>query len=112
MRIITFKLPDSLLAELDRYALKHGMSRTGVIREAIRYYLTHNHEPRKHRFTIKRVILDPPEQQSEQLSSNGWHDCSKLRQLRSEGMSWYAIGRKYATAYGWVKKWYLRNCTT
>ncbi len=35
MRVITFKLSDEIVEVLDRYALKHKMSRSEVIRLAI-----------------------------------------------------------------------------
>ena len=39
MRIVTFKVDEDLLYLLDRYARSIGVSRSDVIREAIREYL-------------------------------------------------------------------------
>ncbi len=55
--IVTFKLPYRLLEELDRYALMHEVSRSEVIRAAIRHYLSNNDPPSKPCIRVKRVIL-------------------------------------------------------
>ncbi len=56
MRIVTFKIPESMLEELDRYALIHGMSRSDVIRLAIRRLMQES--PRAvPKYRIRRVIL-------------------------------------------------------
>lgn len=39
--IVSFRLEPSLLEELDRVSKEEGKTRTGVIKEAIRYYLQH-----------------------------------------------------------------------
>jgi len=39
MRVVTFKLPDKLLRELDAYAMNHWLSRSDVIREALECFL-------------------------------------------------------------------------
>lgn len=41
--VISFRLEPSLLEELDRVCREEGKTRTGLIREAIRYYLQHIH---------------------------------------------------------------------
>lgn len=41
--VISFRLETSLLEELDRVSKEEGKTRTGVIKEAIRYYLQHVH---------------------------------------------------------------------
>ncbi len=41
--VISFRLEPSLLEELDRVSKEEGKTRTGVIKEAIRYYLQHIH---------------------------------------------------------------------
>ncbi len=41
--VISFRLEPSLLEELDRVAKEEGKTRTGMIKEAIRYYLQHIH---------------------------------------------------------------------
>jgi len=55
-RIVTFKLPENLLEELDRYALVHGMSRSDVIRLAIQKLIKETARPVP-RYRIKRVVL-------------------------------------------------------
>lgn len=39
MRIVTFKIEEDLLEELDRYASMTGESRSEVIRKALRYLI-------------------------------------------------------------------------
>lgn len=41
--VISVRLEDSLLDELNRFAKTEGKSRTAVIKEAIRFYLKHAH---------------------------------------------------------------------
>jgi len=41
--VISLRIEPSLLEELDKVAREEGKSRTGVIKEAIRYYLQHIH---------------------------------------------------------------------
>jgi metal-responsive CopG/Arc/MetJ family transcriptional regulator len=39
MMVITVKLPEELLIELDEYAVNHRLYRSEVIREALKFYL-------------------------------------------------------------------------
>jgi len=39
MRVITFKLEEELLQKLDLYAINSGVTRSEVIREALKEYL-------------------------------------------------------------------------
>jgi len=41
--VISLRIEPSLLEELDKVAREEGKSRTGVIKEAVRYYLQHIH---------------------------------------------------------------------
>ncbi len=41
--VISVRLEDSLLDELNKFAKSEGKSRTAVIKEAIRFYLRHVH---------------------------------------------------------------------
>ncbi len=41
--VISFRLEPSLLEELDRVSREEGKTRTGIIKEAVRYYLQHIH---------------------------------------------------------------------
>ncbi len=41
--VISFRLEASLLEELDRVSKEEGKTRTGIIKEAIKYYLQHIH---------------------------------------------------------------------
>ena len=40
MRVVTFKLDEDLLQKLDLYAVNSGLTRSQVIREALKRYLT------------------------------------------------------------------------
>ncbi|MCG2868273.1 MAG: ribbon-helix-helix protein, CopG family [Candidatus Nanopusillus sp.] len=42
MRVVTIKIEEDLLKEIDEYAEKHGLYRTEVIRLAIREFLRPN----------------------------------------------------------------------
>ncbi len=44
MRVVTFKLDESILEKLDKYAMRTGRSRSEVIRKAIEMLLS-NEEP-------------------------------------------------------------------
>ncbi len=55
IRIVTFKLPDSLLEELDMYALKHGISRSDAIRLAIKNLISQRYT--RPRYRVKRIVL-------------------------------------------------------
>jgi len=56
MRIVSIKIPENLLEELDSYAYRNNMSRSDVIRLAIKTYLANNNTP-KPKIKIKRVAL-------------------------------------------------------
>jgi len=56
MRIVSIKIPENLLEELDSYAYRNNMSRSDVIRLAIKTYLASNNTP-KPKIKIKRVAL-------------------------------------------------------
>ncbi|PVU76239.1 CopG family transcriptional regulator [Sulfolobus islandicus] len=40
MRIVTFKLEEELLQQLDLYCINNKLDRSSVIREAIKFYLS------------------------------------------------------------------------
>jgi len=40
MRIVTFKLEEELLQQLDLYCINNKLDRSSVIRQAIRFYLS------------------------------------------------------------------------
>jgi len=40
MRIVTFKLEEDLLEQLDLYCINNKLDRSSVIRQAIRFYLS------------------------------------------------------------------------
>ena len=40
MRIVTFKLEEKLLQQLDLYCINNKLDRSSVIREAIKFYLS------------------------------------------------------------------------
>ncbi len=56
MRVVTFKLPERLLEELDVYAVRHGMSRSDVIRLAIKNLIRESARVRP-KYKIKRIVL-------------------------------------------------------
>ncbi|PUA33607.1 MAG: hypothetical protein B7O98_04105 [Zestosphaera tikiterensis] len=56
MRIVSIKIPENLLEELDSYAYRNNMSRSDVIRLAIKTYLANNNTP-KPKIKIRRVAL-------------------------------------------------------
>ena len=56
MRIITIKIPERMLEELDMYALRHDLSRSEAIREAIRQHIILGAYP-KIKVNVKRVVL-------------------------------------------------------
>ncbi len=41
VRVVTFKVDEELLAVLDLYAINNRLHRSEVIREAIKFYLSH-----------------------------------------------------------------------
>jgi len=47
VKVVTFKLPEELLKELDAYAMNHRLSRSDVIREALEYFLERNYAKRR-----------------------------------------------------------------
>ena len=57
MRVVTFKLRDEELEELDKYAVRVGKTRSDVIREAIRQYIRGNGSLPPIRYRIRRVVL-------------------------------------------------------
>jgi len=56
VRIVTFKLPDKLLEDLDLQALKEGRPRSEVLRDAIKNYLSSSSRPHL-KFRVKRIVL-------------------------------------------------------
>lgn len=57
MRVITFKVDESLLEELDRFAKIFGVSRSEIIRNALSNYLKSARIIRKNNVNIKKVML-------------------------------------------------------
>jgi len=56
MRVVTFKAPEKLIEEVDKLALKSGVTRSDIIREAIKEYLRKT-RGKKPKFRVKRVVL-------------------------------------------------------
>lgn len=56
MRIVTFKLEEALLEELDRKARELNITRSEAIRLAIKDFLK-NPAPRTRRWRVRRVVL-------------------------------------------------------
>ncbi|MCD6428479.1 MAG: ribbon-helix-helix protein, CopG family [Desulfurococcales archaeon] len=57
MRVVTFKLRDEELEELDRFAARSGLTRSDVIRRAIREYIRGNGQIPPIRYRIRKVVL-------------------------------------------------------
>jgi metal-responsive CopG/Arc/MetJ family transcriptional regulator len=55
MRVITFKVDERLLRELDAYCIRHRKPRSEVIRTAVKEYLDRN---RKSGLNVKVVRLE------------------------------------------------------
>ncbi len=49
MRVITVKMPEEMVEEIDKYAMKHGLHRSEVIRAAIIYFLINEHQKQEQR---------------------------------------------------------------
>lgn len=47
MRVVTFKAPEDLVEQMDHYAMRHGITRSELIRVAIESYLKGKIEPPK-----------------------------------------------------------------
>jgi len=56
VRVVTFKLPERLLEQLDTYAIKTGMNRSDIIRLAIKNFIRESSRPRP-KYRVKRVVL-------------------------------------------------------
>ena len=56
MRVITLKVDEKLLEELDRYAMRNGMTRSEAIRKAIKEFLR-RHGVRRFKFSVRRVVI-------------------------------------------------------
>ena len=58
LRVVTFKIDETLLEELDRYAARVGLARSDVIRKAIIEYIRGGSKERKTRLRIRKVVVD------------------------------------------------------
>ncbi len=56
MRVVTFKIDERLLEELDRYALSLGMTRSDAIRKAI-VDMLRGGNGRRYKYRIRKVII-------------------------------------------------------
>ena len=57
MRVITFKIDDDLLSELDKYAMRNSMTRSEAIRRAINELLRREFRPRVFRIRVRKVVV-------------------------------------------------------
>ncbi|MEM1982992.1 MAG: ribbon-helix-helix domain-containing protein [Sulfolobales archaeon] len=57
LRIVTFKIDEVLLEEVDRVAKTFGISRSEIIRDALSSYLRSIRVVRKNNINIKKVTL-------------------------------------------------------
>ena len=58
MRVITFKISDRLLDELDAFCFRHNKPRSEIIRKAIEEYLL-NHGKIMSKVKVRYVRLEP-----------------------------------------------------
>ena len=57
MRVVTFKVDERLLDELDRYAARKRITRSEAIRRAINELLRREFRPRVFRIRVKKVVV-------------------------------------------------------
>lgn len=57
MRVVTFKIDELLLEEVDRFAKMFGISRSEIIRDALSNYLRSMRTVKKNNVNIKKVTL-------------------------------------------------------
>jgi len=57
VRVITFKIDDDLLSELDKYAMRNSMTRSEAIRRAINELLRREFRPRVFRIRVRKVVV-------------------------------------------------------
>ncbi|MCD6278860.1 MAG: ribbon-helix-helix protein, CopG family [Desulfurococcales archaeon] len=57
MRVVTFKIRDEELEELDRFAARSGLTRSDVIRKAIKEYIRGNARLPPIRYRIRKIVL-------------------------------------------------------
>ncbi|MCS7108578.1 MAG: ribbon-helix-helix domain-containing protein [Sulfolobales archaeon] len=57
MRVVTFKIDEILLEEVDKVAKMFGMSRSEIIRDALSSYLRSVKTVKKNNVNIKKVTL-------------------------------------------------------
>ncbi len=57
MRVVTFKMDENLLEELDRYAVRNGLTRSDVIRRAIIELLRNSSNGSRIRYRIRKIVL-------------------------------------------------------
>jgi len=60
VKIVTFKVPERLLARLDELALREGVTRSDILRAAIKLYIREVEEAskrKKPRIRVKHIIL-------------------------------------------------------
>jgi len=54
---VTFKIRDEELEELDRFAARSGLTRSDVIRKAIKEYIRGNARLPPIRYRIRKIVL-------------------------------------------------------
>ena len=57
MRVVTFKIDEELLIQLDNFAVSHGLTRSDVIRMAIKWFLTQDPPRSRVKIRIRKVVL-------------------------------------------------------
>lgn len=57
MRVVSFKVEEELLEQLDRYTIMHGLNRSEAIRKAIELLIKSNEEVEKYRISVQKIKL-------------------------------------------------------
>ena len=57
MRVVTFKMDENLLEELDRYAVRNGLTRSDVIRRAIIELLRNSNNGNRIKYRIRKIVI-------------------------------------------------------
>ena len=60
MRVITVKMPEEMVEEIDKYAMKHGLHRSEVIRAAIIYFLINEHQKQEQKQEYREDVVVIP----------------------------------------------------
>jgi len=108
LRVVTFKLRDEEIEELDMIAAKLRKTRSDIIREAIREYVKGTHIQSKTK--IRKVVLDPPPPPPPPSPPKPKPTCEEVKALKERGWSWEVIGEVFGRSGSSMYKWFRRFC--